>query len=95
MPEGDEILAARGITLIPDILSNAGGVTASYFEWVQNLMNFYWSEEEVNEKLERIMKNAFDDVYSLHEEYKVKMREAAYMMAIKRIYEAMKLRGIV
>lgn len=94
-PQADEILNEKGVTVFPDILCNAGGVTASYFEWVQNLMNFYWSEEEVNTRLERIMVNAFDDVYKMHKELNVTMRQAAYLVAIKRISDAMKLRGWV
>ncbi len=95
VPEADEILSRRNITVIPDILANSGGVTVSYFEWVQNLSNFYWDEEEVNTKLECIMAKAFENVYRLKEGCKTTMREAAHMIAIKRIYEAMKIRGII
>jgi len=92
-PEADEVLYKNGVLVIPDILCNAGGVTVSYFEWVQNLMNFYWTEEEVNTRLEHIMVKAFSEVYKMHEDYKVNMREAAYMVSIKRIADAMKVRG--
>jgi len=95
IPEADKILAEKGIPVIPDILCNAGGVTTSYFEWVQNLMNFYWTEEEVNTKLERIMIDAFDDVYNMHKTQNVSMREAAYLVAVKRIADVLKLRGRV
>lgn len=94
-PTADKIFDERGITLFPDILCNAGGVTASYFEWVQNLMNFYWTEEEVNNKLEGIMTNAFDDVYNMHKNENVSLRKAAYLVAVKRIADNMMLRGWV
>ncbi len=94
-PEGNEVLFKRGVLVIPDILASAGGVTVSYFEWVQNLANYYWTEEEVNERLERTMVDAFNQCYEMHKEKKVDMRLAAYMVAINRIAEAMKLRGWV
>lgn len=93
-PEADDILAKRNILVLPDVLANAGGVTVSYFEWVQNQYGYYWTEEEVNERLERKMVEAFDSVYTLYKERgDINMRGAAYMVAIKRIYEAMKIRG--
>ena len=94
-PEAERILSEKGIAVFPDILSNAGGVTASYFEWVQNLMNYYWTEDEVISKLEHILTRAFDDVYNMHKEANVSLRQAAYLVAIKRIAENMKLRGWV
>ncbi len=92
-PEGDELLAERGIFVIPDILCNAGGVTVSYFEWVQNTMGYYWPEEEVNEKLERMMVDAFGTVYKMQQEHGVTMREAAYLVAVHRVAEAANARG--
>lgn len=94
-PEADEILYRRGILVVPDILANAGGVTVSYFEWVQNLQNFYWSEEEVNRRLEMIMVDAFAKTYAMSAEHKVSMRTAAYMVALDRIGRAMAARGWV
>jgi len=92
-PDGDEVLKRRGIPVTPDILTNAGGVTVSYFEWVQNLYGYYWSEEEVEEKQEVEMVKAFKDVWGLKEEYDVTVREAAYMLSVKKIADVMKLRG--
>ncbi|MFZ5968092.1 MAG: Glu/Leu/Phe/Val family dehydrogenase [Bacillota bacterium] len=92
-PEADEILNQKGIIVVPDILANAGGVTVSYFEWVQNLMHYYWSFEEVQTKQGDLMTKAFDEIWEMKEEHQVDMRTAAYMMAIKRIANSMKLRG--
>lgn len=92
-PEADEIFSKNNIVVIPDILANSGGVTVSYFEWVQNLNRYNWSFGEVQEKQEILMKNAFDEIWDLANEYNVELRTAAYMMSIKRIAVAMKYRG--
>ncbi len=92
-PEADEIIKAKGIFLVPDFLCNAGGVTVSYFEGVQNDMNFYWTKEEVLEKLDTKMTQAFAAVLEMSEKEKVFMRDAAYMVAIARVVKAMELRG--
>jgi len=92
-PEADEVLKSRGIFNIPDFLCNAGGVTCSYFEGVQNDMNFYWTKDEVLEKLDSKMTNAFHSVLEMSEKEKVYMRDAAYMVAIARVVKAMELRG--
>ena len=92
-PEADEILFKKGILVVPDILANAGGVVVSYFEWVQNLQSYYWSFEEVQQKENVLLSGAFEDVWALAAEYKVDLRNAAYMKSIERIAKAMKLRG--
>ena len=92
-PEADEILHKKDIIVIPDILANAGGIVVSYFEWVQNLQGYYWSFEEVQEKENTVLSNAFEDVWSIADEFKVDLRNAAYMSSIRRIEKAMKFRG--
>jgi glutamate dehydrogenase (NAD(P)+) len=93
-PDADAILDERGVFIVPDILANAGGVTVSYFEWVQNLQELLWSEEEVNERLERIMNRAFAEVSAIAREKQVHMRTAAYILGVGRVAKAMDLRGI-
>lgn len=93
-PFADEILDDKGIFVIPDILANAGGVTVSYFEWVQNVQRLFWNEDDVNQRLDQIMTKAFHEVYDLSVKEKVNMRTAAYMLAIGRVGEAKRLRGI-
>ena len=92
-PEADEILFKKGIVVIPDIFANSGGVVVSYFEWVQNLQSYYWPFEEVQQKEDALLSGAFEDVWTLASEYKVDLRNAAYMKSIERISKAMKLRG--
>jgi glutamate dehydrogenase (NAD(P)+) len=93
-PEADEILYDRGIFMIPDILCNAGGVTVSYFEWVQDMQSFFWTEERINESLHEIMDRAFEAVHDMAERHEVDMRTAAYMVAVARVGEATTLRGL-
>jgi glutamate dehydrogenase/leucine dehydrogenase len=93
-PGADDILERKNIFIIPDILCNAGGVTVSYLEWVQNRMGYYWSKERVNEDLEKIIIKAFDQVYDTAQKNKVNMRIAAFMLAIDRVTKAAELRGL-
>jgi len=93
-PEADEIFHEKGIHVIPDILANAGGVTVSYFEWVQNLQNYYWEEQRVNEELRRIMAKAFDGVWMEAKSKEIPLRMAAYVVAIGRVQRATQLRGL-
>jgi glutamate dehydrogenase (NAD(P)+) len=92
--EADIILNGNGKFVIPDILANAGGVVVSYFEWIQGLQSFFWSEDQVNQQLETVMKKAFYEVLELSRRERVSMRDAAYMLAVRRIDSAIKLRGI-
>jgi len=93
-PEGDTVLEDRGIFLIPDILCNAGGVTVSYFEWVQDEQHLFWEAQDVYSRLERVMKTSFAEVLKLHLEHKVSMRVAANMLGIGRVAEAVRIRGL-
>lgn len=94
-PEADDILYKKKVFVIPDFLCNAGGVTVSYFEWVQNLYGYYWDEPTVHERLDKKMTIAFNSVLKMSLEHKVNMRIAAYMVAVQKVAEAMKLRGWV
>jgi glutamate dehydrogenase (NAD(P)+) len=94
-PEADDILYKKGIHVIPDFLCNAGGVTVSYFEMVQNFNMYYWDEDEVYDRLDKKMTTAYNSVWDTHKDYKINMRQAAYVRAVERVVEAMKLRGWV
>jgi len=93
-PEADDILGRRGVLVVPDILANAGGVIVSYFEWVQDLQSFFWTDDEVERRLEEIIGVAFDEVWARHESLKCELRMAAYALAIERIAAATEMRGI-
>ena len=93
-PEADRILNERGILVVPDILANAGGVTVSYFEWVQDLQRFFWSEKEINNRLETIMTNAFQSVQAKADEQDTNLRMGAYLLAVARVAEATEIRGV-
>jgi glutamate dehydrogenase/leucine dehydrogenase len=93
-PDADDILFGNDILVIPDILANGGGVTVSYFEWLQNLRREYWTEAEVNSRLDSNISSAFNDVYNNHKEFNVNMRKASTLLAINRVVEAMKIRGL-
>ncbi len=94
-PEADEILYENGVLVLPDFLANAGGVTVSYFEQVQNTYNYYWTEEDVHRQLDEKMTKAFKAVYEMHKKREIHMRQAAYLVSVARVAEAMRLRGWV
>jgi len=94
MPEGEDVLRERGIDVIPDVLANAGGVTVSYFEWTQNTQNLKWSEEHVNEELERHMVAAHRAIAKMMDEKQCSMRTAAFALGVSRVKEATELRGM-
>jgi glutamate dehydrogenase (NAD(P)+) len=93
-PEADDILAAQGIVLVPDVIANAGGVTVSYFEWVQDISSYFWTEDEVNGRLDKIMSDAFNALWAAAAQARVTLRTAAYTLACRRILEARHLRGL-
>jgi glutamate dehydrogenase (NAD(P)+) len=93
-PEADDVFHQRGVVLIPDILANAGGVTVSYFEWVQDLQSFFWEESEINGRLTRIMQSAYQQVHDLSQEHSTTLRMGAYCLAVKRVADATSVRGI-
>jgi glutamate dehydrogenase (NAD(P)+) len=90
----DDILHDKGILVIPDVVANAGGVTVSYFEWVQDFSSFFWTEDEINQRLERVMREAFNAVWQVASENQVSMRTAAFIVACKRILMAREMRGL-
>ncbi len=93
-PAADRVLDENGVLVVPDILANAGGVTVSYFEWVQDRQGYFWTLERVNKRLDRMMKTAFDNVYNASEQYGVPLRAASYVLAVDKVASALKLRGI-
>lgn len=94
IPAADDLLAEKGITVVPDVLANAGGVTVSYFEWVQDFSSFFWTEDEINNRLDRIMRDAFRSLWAVKEQHGVTLRTAVYIVACTRVLEARALRGL-
>lgn len=94
IPAADDLLAERGVTVVPDVLANAGGVTVSYFEWVQDFSSFFWTEDEINSRLDRIMSDAFLSLWDVKERHAVTLRTAVYIVACTRVLEARALRGL-
>lgn len=94
IPVADDILSAKGVLIVPDVLANAGGVTVSYFEWVQDFSSYFWTEDEINARLDRIMREAFDSLWDVKERHNVTLRTAAYIVACARVLEARALRGL-
>jgi glutamate dehydrogenase (NAD(P)+) len=94
LPEADDILTQRNITVVPDVICNAGGVTVSYFEWVQDFSSFFWSEDEINARLDKIMEQALLAIWQKSEQLAVSLRTAAYAVACERILTARKERGL-
>ncbi|HTH94711.1 MAG TPA: Glu/Leu/Phe/Val dehydrogenase [Rhodocyclaceae bacterium] len=93
-PQADDILRDKGVLVVPDVIANAGGVTVSYFEWVQDFSSFFWTEEEINQRLSRIMREAFAAIWALAEEKKVSLRTAAFIVACTRVLQAREVRGL-
>jgi len=93
-PDADDILNERGILVVPDVIANAGGVTVSYFEWVQDFSSFFWSEDEINQRLAQILRGAFDAIWKEASEHRVSLRTATFIVACRRILQARDLRGL-
>jgi glutamate dehydrogenase (NAD(P)+) len=94
VPEADDVLQERGVLVVPDVICNAGGVTVSYFEWVQDFSSFFWTEDEINQRLERIMMNALSHIWDKADQHKITLRTATYAVACERILTARKERGL-
>ena len=93
-PQADDILASRNILVVPDVIANAGGVTVSYFEWVQDFSSFFWSEDEINARLVKIMLDAFTSIWEVATTHKVSLRTATFIVACTRILQAREQRGL-
>ena len=93
-PAADDILQERNVLVLPDVIANAGGVTVSYFEWVQDFSSFFWDENEINKRLVKIMKDAFAGVWAVAQDQKVSLRTATFIVACKRILHTRELRGL-
>jgi glutamate dehydrogenase (NAD(P)+) len=94
VPTADDILAERGVLVVPDVICNAGGVTVSYFEWVQDFSSFFWDEDEINVRLDRIMMNALNNIWDTADKHKISLRTATYAVACERILMARQERGL-